>query len=699
MACYNIERSKHFLFPKPLILFYLLMVTNFFSVTNPFTSAFSFNFTSFTFGDSSIRYERAFPQNQVIKLTGNKVGYDEVGQATYASPMHLWDKASRNLTDFATHFSFAIDSQNRTNYGDGLAFFLAPGGSTIPDVKRGCNMGLTNDNQTLNSTENPFVAVEFDTYSLLNEWDPHGKHVGIDINSMKSVAYVPWWGSTTCIMEGRINEARITYNSTSHNLSVLFTGLINNATVWQSLSYKIDLRDYLPEWVTFGFSAATGNATEMHTIYTWDFTSTLEDIVTKPPMASSPSLNTAPNQSRNNRLGLAVGLGVGGSFLFGGFALILSGLRKRNKSYTEVELSFDRCMDDEFQRGTGPKRFSFKELAHATNNFNDEEKLGQGGFGGVYRGFLKDSNSFVTVKRVSKGSKQGIKEYASEVKIISQLRHRNLVQLIGWCHERGELLLIYEFMPNGSLDSHLFTEESLLIWAMRYKVAQGLALALLYLHEEWEQCVVHRDIKSSNIMLDSNFNAKLGDFGLARLVDHVKGSQTTVLAGTMGYMAPECVTAGNASKESDVYSFGIVALEIACGRKPIKTNALEDQVVMVEWVWELYGIEKVLEAADPRLDGDFDEQQMERLMIVGLWCAHPDRNLRPSIRETIHVLNFETPLPILPLDMPRPTHLSPAVNRQAMSLSISSVSTNSREDEIHIQEIITPILHCLPHTM
>jgi hypothetical protein len=181
----------------------------------------------------------------------------------------------------------------------------------------------------------------------------------------------------------------------------------------------------------------------MHTIYTWDFTSTLEDIVTKPPMASSPSLNTAPNQSRNNRLGLAVGLGVGGSFLFGGFALILSGLRKRNKSYTEVELSFDRCMDDEFQRGTGPKRFSFKELAHATNNFNDEEKLGQGGFGGVYRGFLKDSNSFVAVKRVSKGSKQGIKEYASEVKIISQLRHRNLVQLIGWCHERGELLLIY----------------------------------------------------------------------------------------------------------------------------------------------------------------------------------------------------------------------------------------------------------------
>jgi serine/threonine protein kinase len=156
-----------------------------------------------------------------------------------------------------------------------------------------------------------------------------------------------------------------------------------------------------------------------------------------------------------------------------------------------------------------------------------------------------------------------------------------LVQLIGWCHEREELLRVYEFMPNRSLDIHLFTGESLLIWAMRYKVAKGLASALLYLHEEWEQCVVHRDIKSSNIMLDSNFNAKLRDFGLARLVDHLKGSQTVVLAGTIGYMAPECVTTGNASKESDVYSFEIVALEIACGRKPIKHNAPEDQVVMV----------------------------------------------------------------------------------------------------------------------
>ncbi|KAF8369513.1 hypothetical protein HHK36_032468 [Tetracentron sinense] len=151
---------------------------------------------------------------------------------------------------------------------------------------------------------------------------------------------------------------------------------------------------------------------------------------------------------------------------------------------------------------------------------------------------------------------------------------------------------------------------------VRYKIALGLASALLYLHEEWKQCVVHRDIKSSNVMLDSGFNAKLRDFSLARFVDHELGSQTTMLARTMGYPAPECVTTGKGSKESDVYSFGIVALEITCRRKPVDPKAEEFKVRMVEWVWDPYGRGRILDAADARLDSDFDEEQIERLMII-----------------------------------------------------------------------------------
>lgn len=289
----------------------------------------------------------------------------------------------------------------------------------------------------------------------------------------------------------------------------------------------------------------------------------------------------------------------------------------------------------------------------------------------------------IAVKRVSKGSKQGKKEYVSEVKIISRLRHRNLVQLIGWCHEEGELLLVYEFLPNGSLDSHLFRGKTHLTWAVRYKIALGLASALLYLHEEWEQCVVHRDVKSSNVMLDSNFNAKLGDFGLARLVDHDMGSQTTVLAGTMGYLAPECVTTGKASKESDVYSFGVVALEIACGRKPVEPKAEPSKVRLVEWVWDLYGRGQVVEAADPVLNLEFDEQQMECLMVVGLWCCHPDFSLRPPIKQVINVLNFEAPLPSLPSKLPVPTYYAPPIDMLRFSHTSLELTGSDRTQSSH----------------
>ncbi|XP_004516073.1 L-type lectin-domain containing receptor kinase IX.1-like [Cicer arietinum] len=345
-------------------------------------------------------------------------------------------------------------------------------------------------------------------------------------------------------------------------------------------------------------------------------------------------------------VGLGVGVVVASSFLILGWFCILMWKRAKMKKENST---FDLKMDDEFQKGTGPKRFGYNKLASATNNFEESQKIGQSGFGGVYKGYLKDIDSNVAIKRISRESKQGIKEYATEVKIISQLRHRNLVQLIGWCHRKKDLLLIYEFMQNGSLDSHLYRGKSVLAWHMRYNIAMDLASALLYLHEEWEQCVLHRDIKSSNIMLDTNFNAKVGDFGLARLVDHEKGSQTTVIAGTMGYLAPEYFTTGKATKESDIYSFGIVSLELVSRRKLVDLNAKEDQMAIYDWVWELYRLGRFVEVVDTKLGGVFDEMKMERLVVVGLWCANPNYSLRPSVRQLIQVLKFEAALPILPL--------------------------------------------------
>jgi serine/threonine protein kinase len=169
------------------------------------------------------------------------------------------------------------------------------------------------------------------------------------------------------------------------------------------------------------------------------------------------------------------------------------------------------------------------------------------------------------------------------------------------------------------------------MWCCRFKIVLELGSALLYLHQEWEQCVVHRDVKPSNIMLDASFGAKLGDFGLARLVDHGRGSHTTNLAGTMGYMDPECLVTG---PQSDVYGFGVVLLEVACGRPSVMLDqelAEQGRTRLVEWVWSMYGRAAVLEAADQRMGGDVDDGEMERVMVVGLACAHPDCSL-PSGR-------------------------------------------------------------------
>ncbi|GLU08932.1 hypothetical protein SLE2022_258160 [Rubroshorea leprosula] len=369
----------------------------------------------------------------------------------------------------------------------------------------------------------------------------------------------------------------------------------------------------------------------------------------EPPDPSPPKVRK--NSERKNPKRLRVGIIIAIFALMLGLGFILFLFWWKRKENKEDVLAFDASVGDKFGNGLGPREFSFDELSKATKNFADEEKLGEGGFGAVYKGFLRDSNTNVAVKRVSRRSKQGIKEFVSEVKIISRLRHKNLVKLIGWCQKK-ELLLVYEFMPSGSLDFHLFKGRSLIPWKVRYKIVQGLASTLLYLHEEGDLCVLHRDIKASNIMLDSTFNAKLGDFGLARLVDHEKGSQTTLLAGTLGYIAPECHRTGKASKDSDVYSFGIVVLEIACGRRSIEPTYDEQQASLVAWVWEAYENQMLLDVADEKLSKDFNVKEMEYLLLVGLWCAHPSRSMRPSIRQAIQVLNFEAAPPNISSKMP-----------------------------------------------
>ncbi|KAJ1294850.1 hypothetical protein BS78_01G178100 [Paspalum vaginatum] len=303
--------------------------------------------------------------------------------------------------------------------------------------------------------------------------------------------------------------------------------------------------------------------------------------------------------------------------------------------------------------------------------------------GSVYRGYLagQDRHFAVKVLSLESSSAQGRRQFEAEVRIISQLRHRNLVQLVGWCDSRRKgLLLVYELVPAGSLDQHLHggAGRRLLTWPERYKVAvaAGLGAALVYLHEEWERYVVHGDIKPSNIMLDASHGAKLGDFGLARLLDHGVGPRTTrVVMGTLGYMDPELLSTHRPSRASDVYSFGVVLLEVACGRPAADELPDGETLALAEWVWELYDRGAVLEAADGRLDGQFDVWEMERVLVVGLWCSHSVPTERPSIVHAMNVLQSrDASVPELPTNVHRGA-TAPTAGFSAYVHSMSSVGS------------------------
>ncbi|XP_026390984.1 L-type lectin-domain containing receptor kinase IX.1-like [Papaver somniferum] len=617
----------------------------FFFLLPIFMNSISFNMTRFEPQATNIILEGdAATVIGTIELI-NKDRYNcRVGRATCFEQVPLWDSATGKLTHFATHFTFSVENTT-SEYGAGFAFFIAPVGYPIPPNSAGGFLGLFNTTTTDKTSLNQIITVEFDSFAN-PEWDPDFTHVGINNNSIKSAVFVPW---NATLHSEEVGNAWISYNANTKNLSVYWTYDKNPVYQGESLlSYQVDLKQILPERVTIGFSAATGMFTGRHILLSWDFNSTLEG-----------KEKTVRNEKEVPNVKLIVGLSVSGTVLAGCVLgllvvwLMRSKRRRARKHKEEVNFTSD------FERGAGPRRFLLRELVSATNNFSEERKLGEGGFGGVYRGFINEMDLAIAVKKISGGSRQGQKQYITEVRIISRLRHRNLVQLIGWCHESGEFVLVYELMPNGSLDALMFGLRTPLMWAVRYKIALGLASALLYLHEEGEQCVVHRDIKSSNIMLDSYFNAKLGDFGLARLMDNELGLQSTGLAGTLGYLAPEYISTGKASKESDVFSFGVVALEIACGRKSMDYIEEVADVGLVEWVWDLYGRDAVLAAIDHKLNLEFDAKQAECLMVVGLWCAHPDRSFRPSIRQAIQVLNMEASIPTLPTKMPVPSYHVP----------------------------------------
>ncbi|KAL1205158.1 putative LRR receptor-like serine/threonine-protein kinase [Cardamine amara subsp. amara] len=282
--------------------------------------------------------------------------------------------------------------------------------------------------------------------------------------------------------------------------------------------------------------------------------------------------------------------------------------------------------------------FTWRQLQVATNNFDEANKLGEGGFGSVFKGELLDG-TIIAVKQLSSKSSQGNREFVNEIGMISGLYHPNLVKLYGCCVEKNQLMLVYEYMENNSLALVLSGKSSLkLDWSARQKICMGIARGLEFLHEGSMIRMVHRDIKTTNVLLDTDLNAKISDFGLARLHEKEHTHISTKVAGTMGYMAPEYVLWGQLTEKADVYSFGVVAMEIVSGKSNTKYMGGADHVSLIDWALTLHQKGDILEIVDSMLEGNFNSKEAMRMINIALVCTNSSPALRPTMSEAVKML-------------------------------------------------------------
>ncbi|XP_034925904.1 L-type lectin-domain containing receptor kinase S.1 [Populus alba] len=612
----------------PLLLFLFLISPSF---------ALDFLFDSFNATNPGvILIPDAIVDTSVIRLLNDTNQYS-LGRAFYPTRMKMkqTQNSTTTLSSFSTSFVFSILPNIASSPGFGLAFVLS-NWTNPPGALASQYFGVFS-NPTVPSVA-PLLVVEFDTGQNPEFNDPNRNHIGIDLNNIESAKTAPGGYNSSAgfvpvsMGNGQNVRAWIEFDGANFEINVTVAPVGVSRPSVPILTYKNPvIANYTSEEMYVGFSASKTTWVEAQRILAWSFSDTgvARDInVTNLPVFSLPS------SSNSLSAGAISGITIGCAVFVMICVFVVYCLWYKNKL---KDLEEDEIEDWELEYW--PHRFSYEELSQATNGFSKDQLLGSGGFGKVYRGTLSN-NSEIAVKCVNHDSKQGLREFMAEISSMGRLQHKNLVQMRGWCRKSNELMLVYDYMPNGSLDRYIFHKpKKLLNWQQRRQVLADVAEGLNYLHHGWDQVVVHRDIKSSNILLDSDMRGRLGDFGLAKLYGHNEVPNTTRVVGTLGYLAPELATRAVATSASDIYSFGVVILEVACGRRPIEMGSIEEEdSVLIDLVRDLHAKGKAVEAADERMKGEFEVEEMEMALKLGLVCCHPDPQRRPSMREVVAVL-------------------------------------------------------------
>ncbi|CAL5358963.1 unnamed protein product [Camellia sinensis] len=492
----------------------LLLLFTFLSPSFTSVDSFNFSFPSFdsescTNGGNLICSGSATASNGTLNVTSDHQqqqprdppSTNQIGRVLYKYPVIGWPAY------ICTTFSIRIlTDPNSEGAGDGMAFVLAQDAAPSPPNSFGSFLGIF-DQSTQGSS----------TRRYKNEFDPDDNHIAIDTVRVENPVAVKSLNSTGInLKSGREITVRVEYDGWTKNLQI-YVGY-NGDPLVSFLNNTMKLQHKVPSSVYVGFTAATGTPSETHQVLAWNFT-----------CIELPNKSLGPG----NNMGVKLAVPVISGLLFLAILALPFVLRARRIRKERLARKVD--IEMMIAAANGPRLFPYKKLSKATRNFSKDNLLGTGGFGSVYKGVMSKPPTTIAVKKINATSKQVRRNTWQKICTISRLRHKNLLQLQGWCHDHDQLLLVYKYLPNGSLDRFIGKDNAFLDWATRYKVLLGLASALVYLHEECGNPVVHRDVKPNNVMLDSKYNAHLGDFGLARLLQN-EASVTTRIAGTPGYL-------------------------------------------------------------------------------------------------------------------------------------------------------------------